>query len=243
MAKRRKKKSSSFRSFILITVAVFSIAVAYNYFVTRPRHNSITEIGELPEGFISHGIDISHYQGDINWSLFNSDKRIGFVYCKSTEGKTIIDQNWAAYSDALSNLDISFGAYHFFHPSVDPIEQAEHFLKHSKLNESHLSPVIDIETDEHHQDFIQSISKWLSHVQQKTGRQPIIYTSYHLYKTKLKEAFPSYQFWIANYSNRVDRFVNDSLIIHWQYSENGRVAGIDNTVDLNYSKIDFSRSE
>lgn len=221
---------------------VLSVTIAYNYFFSRTHVNQITEVGILPVGFISHGIDISHYQGDIDWDIFNGDSLIGFVYCKSTEGSTLVDEKWKEYEAELREKDIAFGAYHFFHPSIDPIIQAEHYLKTTELNASHLSPVIDVETDENHTNFITNIGKWLQHVWAKSGRQPIIYTSYHLYKTKLKDAFPSYHFWIANYSNRADRFSNDTLVIHWQYSESGKVAGINQPVDLNYSKIDFRRN-
>lgn len=242
MAHRSKKKNASLRALLVILLLVLSVTIGYNYFFPRKQFNRITEIGSLPSGFISHGIDISHYQGEIDWELFNSDSLIGFVYCKSTEGNSLIDEKWKEYATELANKEIAFGAYHFFHPSIDPIAQADHYLKVTQLNSKHLSPVIDVETDEHHADFITNIGKWLQHVWAKSGRQPIIYTSYHLYKTKLKDAFPSYHFWIANYSNRADRFINDSLVIHWQYSESGKVAGINQPVDLNYSKIDFSKN-
>ena len=80
------------------------------------------------------------------------------------------------------------------------------------------------------------ISAWLKRVEDKTGKRPIIYTSYNIYMNWLSIALPDYHFWVANYSDKVSRFKKDN-ILHWQYSEKGVINGIDGFVDLNYSKV------
>jgi lysozyme len=78
---------------------------------------------------------------------------------------------------------------------------------------------------------------WLKRVEKKTGLRPIIYTSLHLYETKFQNDLKDYKFWIASYSRRPAQLDTDQRIIHWQYSSEGRLPGIDHRIDMNVSKI------
>ena len=72
------------------------------------------------------GIDVSHYQGSINWtSVKNSGKT--FAFCKATEGTTYTDPTFATNWAAMKNVGLIRGAYHFGHPGSDPISQANRF--------------------------------------------------------------------------------------------------------------------
>lgn len=196
---------------------------------------------ELPDGFHSHGIDVSHYQGVIDWDKFHeeADSIVRFVYCKATEGTNHIDAQWSRNKSELRKYKIHFGAYHFFLPKKNALKQAKHYVKNYTPRQSELSPVLDVETEgKSDADLISRMKTWLSYVEKKTGRRPIIYTSFHFYSTKFKGKFKGYKFWIANYNNRPDRMV-DKQIIHWQYSDHGRIPGIEGPVDLNFSKIGF----
>ena len=55
---------------------------------------------------------------------------------------------------------------------------------------------------------------------------------------KFKNFFPDHKFWIAAYSKRPNSII-DKRILHWQYSENGILPGIEEDVDLNVSKVPF----
>lgn len=197
---------------------------------------------ELPENFKSHGIDISRYQGDIDWKLFfeKSDSIISFVYCKATEGVSHVDAKFTTNRDALRKHNKAFGVYHFFVPSLNAESQANHFLKNYSPRANELPPVLDVETESvSDAKLIKGMKVWLELVESKTGKRPIIYTSYHFYSTKFKKEFKNYQFWIANYSRRNDR-MTDKRIIHWQYSDKGGIPGIVGPVDLNFSKQEFN---
>ena len=50
-----------------------------------------------------HGIDISHYQGDIFWEAVGENSKMTFVYIKATEGDTRIDQRYTSTGHALHN--------------------------------------------------------------------------------------------------------------------------------------------
>ena len=88
------------------------------------------------------------------------------------------------------------------------------------------------------EDLIAKMKIWLTEVESASGRRPIIYTSLSFYETKFRNKFPGYKFWLAAYS-REPQYMSDQNVIHWQFSESGRLPGIDNKVDLNVSEVEF----
>lgn len=195
----------------------------------------------LPEGFLSHGIDISHHQGEVDWELFfdEMDSTISFVYCKVTEGTHFVDDRWKENNAVLSQHRMKHGGYHFFTPDVSAKKQAAHFLKHYAPNNCGMPPVLDAEIEgKTQQSLIDGMHEWLRIVELETGVRPVIYTSYSLFRDRMKGKFPNHQFWIASYHSDDSR-VQDSEVIHWQYSDRGEIPGINGYVDLNFSKQAF----
>jgi lysozyme len=244
MAKRSRKGKGKWWINLFLLSSLMTIAYILFHFYRQDlnelkRHNLLKEI---PTGFASFGIDVSHHQGKINWDqLFhehNLDSVIHFVYCKATEGADHVDKQWENNRKYLSNMGTLHGAYHFFSTTSDPIHQADHFLSNWKKTDGDLPPVLDVETDGlPDKDLIGRMQQWLDHVEAKSGMRPVIYTSLHFYETKFKGYFRDHKFWIAAYSRQPD--MDDPRIIHWQYSESGSIPGIREKVDLNVSKIAF----
>lgn len=240
-----KARKRQFKKTLLILIMISCLGwggfyVAQKYF-QKSAPNALTEINDLPQGFVSHGIDVSHYQGNIDWELLFEDQRISFVYCKVTEGVSLIDDKWKSNQNALQEYNVKHGGYHFFIPDLNPIKQAKHFLHQYEPRQNDLPPVIDVELKGiSDAELMKDVRTWLNYVENKTGRKPVIYSSYNMYTSLLKDEFHDYKFWIANYADRPDRF-QDPKIIHWQYNDHGKVPGIETGVDLNFSKIEYSR--
>jgi lysozyme len=197
----------------------------------------------LPTGFASFGLDVSHHQGNIDWQALMKrdplDTLVAFVYCKATEGSTYLDECWAVNRERLNNLGIPNGAYHFFRSQKPPKPQAFHFLAHWKKQEVDLPPALDVEEEGFSdEDLRTKMQSWLTVVEEQTGMRPIIYTSKHFFETKFKDYFPDYKFWIAAYS-REPNCLKDHRIIHWQYTEHGKLPGINSEIDFNVSKIKY----
>lgn len=223
----------------MISYMVFAIIIYGSYFAYKQfnRLPSPAHFIALPSDFKSYGIDVSHYQGTVDWENVLSDSLISFVYCKATEGTDLIDAKWQFNREKLLEKGIPHGAYHFYIPSTSAKQQAIHFLNNYQKERDDLPPVLDVETESGSADsYIENIKIWLTTVEQSTGRRPIIYTSYNIYSKLLKAHFKQYKFWVANYSQKEYRFKDEEIII-WQYSDNGSVAGIKGKVDLNFSKI------
>lgn len=198
----------------------------------------------VPEGYKSVGIDVSHHQGEIDWKVLFKDSHfdtiIDFVYCKATEGSDHIDTQWENNREALNGLGIHNGAYHYFNPKAPPRPQADHFLSVYKHRSIDLPPALDVEEEGFSdEDLIAKIRIWANEVKRKTGMKPIIYTSLSFYETKFRgQLDDEFQFWIAAYS-REPIYMTDPNVIHWQFSETGKLPGIREKVDLNVSNLSF----
>ena len=76
------------------------------------------------------GLDISHWQGDLNkewWATaFNEGYR--FVFLKATEGLSFVDPNYAVNKANAREAGFQVGAYCFARPQESGIEQAEVFI-------------------------------------------------------------------------------------------------------------------
>jgi lysozyme len=118
------------------------------------------------------GIDVSWYQQKIDWKQVATGKVFAFI--KATEGTSLEDKSFASNWAGAQAAGLSRGAYHFYHPSVDPIEQADFFL--SKVVTCELPPALDVEAMENvaSSKLIYGVNSWVEHVTANLHR-PLIY--------------------------------------------------------------------
>ena len=147
VARRRKNKSRN-RFYIFCTLVLLVGLFGYREWKKYDKKKiTLINLGELPSGYLSFGIDVSHHQGEIDWDDFVdcNDSTIRFVYCKATEGETHVDSQWRRNRKNLLHYNIPNGAYHFFQPKKNPSNQAKHFLNHYNIQDNDLPPVLDAE--------------------------------------------------------------------------------------------------
>jgi len=190
----------------------------------------------IPRGFENHplGMDVSRYQGKIDWQQIKKEGKIQFVFIKATQGKSLTDPlYWKNYFGS-KNHQILCGSYHYFIPYLDGALQAEHFLANSKIEKGDLRPVLDIE-DMHWKGpaaLRKEIDRFIQVVKQKTGQEVILYSGNNFYKKYLKNYYPHHTAWIAHYKiANINHHINRWHI--WQYTETGKVKGVPGNVDLN----------
>lgn len=209
-----------------------------------------------------YGIDISRYQHErgrkrfnINWRQLRinhlgrriSDQRVSgtvdypvsFVYIKSTEGISIENRYFPTDYINCRRQGIPAGAYHFFSTRQDPLAQASHFLKHTRLQKGDLPPMLDIEPTDAliaqmggAEVLFRNIRIWLKAVERRTGVRPLLYVNQRFVNKWLDQAPDlkrDYHFWIARYGE----YKPDLHLMLWQLSSDGRVKGIQGEVDLN----------
>ncbi len=202
------------------------------------QYSETTKI-DLPTVHEIHGIDLSHYNGSIQWNqirkidLFDTVS-IKFVYLKATEGRQLVDQDFKKNWQLAKEHGFVRGAYHFYVPNRDPIEQATNFCKNVKLSNGDLPPVCDFEssTSMSKDKLKKNIQIFLDKLHDEYGIKPIIYTNKKLYHKLFKEDFSDYQYWIAHYdSKKYDESIEN--ILFWQHNKDGKLPGHSGNFDFN----------
>ena len=181
------------------------------------------------------GIDVSHYQGDIDWAAVKASG-IGFAYLKATDGITYVDARYATHAAELKKLGLPHGGYHFYEPKDDPIAQAKHYLGKVAFASGSLPPVLDVEITSGLKpaQIRAGVMQWLEFVEKQTGCRPMIYSYAAYWNQNLGGEFADYPLWLADYAPRPKLPDDVKTWRFWQHSQKGRVRGIDSSVDLNW---------
>jgi len=184
------------------------------------------------------GIDVSHFQSEIDWRKV---QRVGvsFVFVKASEGLTVRDPMFHMNWEAAGEQGIVRGAYHFFRPQLDPVKQADFFLELLEDDPGELPPALDLEVigNVPADDVIAAANRWMKIVGKELRCKPVLYTGSAFFRNTLKNstAFASNPLWIAHYTVGPKPLVPSAWPqwTFWQFSQQGKVFGIDGLVDLN----------
>lgn len=179
------------------------------------------------------GLDVSHHQGRIDWETVQKENEFQFVFMKATEGHDFIDHQFQTnWKEARKNGMLT-GAYHFFSMRSSGKKQAENFIQTVPKEPDSLPPVIDLEIHLNHdkEDVRRQLKEMATEMEKHYGKKPILYVTYDTYHTYVEGFFKDYDLWIRD----VVKFptLGDRPWIFWQYSNRGRVDGIDTYVDIN----------
>ena len=180
------------------------------------------------------GIDISSYQGYIDWEKVSSDKNIRFVYIKATEGATYRSPHYAHNITQARRHGMLVGSYHYLTSTSTIDEQFENFSKFALKPVQDLVPMLDIETrgDWSRSQLQDSVDKFCALVEHLYGIRPMIYSTMGFYNKNLAPRFNKHRLYIARYSNSEPKINWEGEYTIWQYSETGIIPGIDAYVDL-----------
>lgn len=210
-----------------------------------PESGSDENIGRESDGIkvcadgpTVRGVDVSYYQGNIDWHAAR-DSGIAFAIARASDGTGFKDpkfaQNWIGMRDA----GIVRGTYQFFRPQKDPIAQADLMLQMiddaGGLQPGDLPPMLDLEvTDGVDPGTIMARARaWLDHVESRTGRAPMIYTgAYFWSELGAPGGYERYPLVTANWQTSCPHVPSSwSRWTFWQDSDDGKVPGIPALVD------------
>ena len=221
---------------------------SYDYDRIIPGENSRYHYTDQNGNIISKtGIDVSYFQGDIDWNKVKADGidfvivRVGYRGYES--GIINLDQNFETYMQGASEAGLELGVY-FFSQAInidEVVEEAQFVLE--KVGDYNLTyPIIfdweepetssarthEVNTNEL-TDFCMEFCREIK----DAGYEPMIYSNRHMTSKLLDlKALSSYPFWYAEYREKP---VLDHNFTIWQYTHEGTVDGISTTVDLNIS--------
>ena len=200
-------------------------------------------------GYKVKGVDVSSYQGDIDWDEL-SEQGISFAYIKATEGSSTVDRCFEANWNNSSNTDLRIGAYHFFSFESSGENQAKLFCDTVKAVPNMLPPVIDVEfygrfhgADDIYVDAVKKeLRSMVDILTEHYGVKPSIYVSSETYNLIVRDDFPDCGLWYRSVYGPVPKDVKWTI---WQYSNRHVLKGYSGTeryIDMNvFAEDQFAR--
>ncbi|WP_028401968.1 GH25 family lysozyme [Ectobacillus panaciterrae] len=198
---------------------------------------------------MSFGIDVSHYDGIIDWNQVKNDpNQVSFMFTKVTEGSeqgtNFVDPTFQYNINGANNVGILTGAYHFFRAiSVDDAKQEAAFFIQNLQNVTLTAPVfVDVEVNDGNLDpdtLTDAVNAFLTELKNAGYTNNGVYSNLDFFENSLNPSrLQNTLLWIARYNERSAGIDCDI----WQYTNSGKVQGINGNVDCNISYIDLNIS-
>lgn len=189
------------------------------------------------------GIDVSQYQGLIDWEKVKN--RIDFVIIRCGYGQDIESQDDKMFkrnADECTRLNIPFGVYLYSYATneEDALSEARHVLRLVEDYKLSLPIYYDLEDPRvgrlSNEQIARNAEVFCKELRDN-NYLPGVYANLYWWNNKLvSPIFNQWSRWIAYYGDELN--YNGKYDI-WQYSQTGFVEGIDSYVDLNYGYKDF----
>lgn len=180
-----------------------------------------------------HGIDLSHYQGEVFWEAVGGNTKMAYVYLKATEGGDWIDKMYENNIVLAHRYGLKVGSYHFYRPKTDQRLQLENFKVQCRPGEQDLIPMIDIETTSglSTDEFCDSLFLFLELVEEAYKQKPLLYTFTNFYNKHLVGKIDDYKLMIAQYTDEEPVLADERDITIWQYTGKGSIIGVSGYID------------
>lgn len=194
-----------------------------------------------PSDLPVHGIDISKWQGAVDWNRIRG-AGIAFAFIKATEGGDFIDPEFETYWRGARAAGIPHAPYHFYYFCTSARDQARWFIQNVPRASVVLPPVLDMEWNHRSPScklrpephIVRSeMQIFLQMIENHYGKRPIIYTSIDFHADNLTGHFRSYPFWLRSVTAHPDEKYANRRWIFWQYTGTGRIDGVAGDVDIN----------
>lgn len=238
MKKRKTKHQLKIKRFILIMVIFISLLFYFNH---RNYNTVSTFKNSNQKTVLEKGIDVSFWQGEINWKEVKKDN-IDFAIIRASYGwsnhQTQTDQNFHQNVKEAKKNGIKVGAYHYAHATnvEEALLEADFFI--SLISNYHFDYPVFYDVEDHDQvnlskkELTDLALAFLNRVKE-AGYDVGLYASESWLSQKFDmERLKDYDIWLASYTPTSYYQNNYEL---WQYTKEGKVKGIKTNVDLNYS--------
>jgi lysozyme len=191
------------------------------------------------------GLDVSNWQGTIDWSQVAA-AGYKFAFLKASEGGWYVDPTYVANRLGANAFGIIIGAYDFAQPSMTPGQaeaEADFFVNLATPQAGDLVPVLDLETTNGLSPVnLQTwVTHWLYEVYARTGQRAAIYTSPSFWTNAMGNptwfAQNGFPLWVAHWTAATSPTVPAASWLgldwtFWQWTSSGSVPGISGRVDL-----------
>ena len=177
------------------------------------------------------GVDVSAYQGDIDWPVL-AEQNIRFAFIKATEGSNFTDPKFEYNYEQARKTNLFVGVYHFFSYDSGGKAQAGHFISAVPKTENMLPPVIDVEfygdKEQNPPDkaAVQTeLAIMVEALKDHYGCYPIIYAVEKSYDLYISGAFSECDIWIRDVFFRPGALSDGRAWTFWQYTNRARMEG------------------
>ena len=207
----------------------------------RFRDAKPINFGKLsPKNYQVHGVDVSRWQGEIDWQTLRS-QGANFVYIKATDGGDHLDPMFKKNWREAHRAGLKRGAYHFFYWCRVASEQADWFIRNVPRVEGALPPVIDVEYNGQSscrnrispEKRREKMQVFMDRLEAHYGQRPVIYTAPDFYADNLRGHFKDYPFWLRAVAQHPSKVYPGRNFVFWQYSGSGLSQGVTGKIDLN----------
>jgi GH25 family lysozyme M1 (1,4-beta-N-acetylmuramidase) len=195
------------------------------------------------------GIDVASYQhpngAAINWASVRASGA-AFAFVKMSEGASYTNPYAASDLNGARAAGLRASAYHFARPRAPLSTAAADATRFAGQvgnvkSPGALPPVLDIEATAglSAADTTAWVRSFLSTLEARTGRTPMIYTGGWFWKGYMgnPSGFSRYPIWISHYNTAItspSMFGDWTYSTFWQYTDAAHVGGIGGAVDGNY---------
>lgn len=216
------KKKIIILSAVISAVLIFLAAAVWNGLILLNNPSR--------EKYPVRGVDVSSYQGNIDWSELSSNG-ISFAFIKATEGSSFVDPCFEYNYAEARKTSLRVGAYHFFSFDSAGDTQSENFISAVNGFVGMLPPVIDLEfygekqKNPPSQSAVRSeLNIMLKRLEENYGIKPIIYATQDSYEEYLAGGYGDYDIWIRDIIGK-PKLPDGRNWTFWQYTNRERLNG------------------
>jgi len=231
------KKKRAYQILILALLVISLAGILISILIINKKIK-ITPI--LASKFEVTGVDVSHYQGTIDWTKL-AEQNLDFAFIKATEGSSHIDECFYDNWQESGKSGLFIGAYHFFSFDSDGETQAQLYIDTVGNLSGKMAPVVDVEfygdkesNPPPKDEAVKQLGNMLNALEECYHVKPVIYTTYKAYNSYIKGEFEAYPLWIRNVYYQP--FITGNKWTFWQYTDTAVLDGYNGTekyIDIN----------
>ena len=236
---------------------------AADYLGVRNEIGTLQYMSSLPteaidKGEVLNGVDVSVYQGDVNWNAVKSSG-VDFAIVKATQGRAVssnaylfTDRQFANNITNAHQAGVKCGVYHYLTAKTvkEAQTEADHFLETIRpyRNKITLYAAVDVEEKKYLPknktlltQIVDALITFCFSYVQADGYKPIVYTNPDFLSHYLND-ITKWDLWLALWRDKSKVPTEYKNMKVWQYSDKGRVSGISGNVDVNLGYYDISNT-
>lgn len=189
------------------------------------------------------GIDVSHWQGNINWREVKNDG-IEFAFIRIGRSPQVLDERYQENIREANTVGMPVGVYYYSKAQSvnEAIQDAQFVIKNITGYKISYPVAIDIEdsSQEHlSKSQLGAIAKAFCDEVRAAGYTPMLYANENWCRNYIDmDQVKNVEKWIARYNYLCSTDLPRNI---WQCTSKGRVAGISGNVDINFAYTDYSK--